>query len=269
VPPLRKGSHTVGISVTGQRVTVAVDGKTVLSATLPAGTIPASVLPAFTASTGSRTDQHTVTSAAITAGGSLVPPPGGGWSYNGSAALSGSDTVLTTAAAGETGSVVYPRAVTTRGLRATFDAQLGGGTGAAGLTFVLLNPARSRAVSLGGGGAQLGSGGLDGVAVTLVTNRYAGYPAANFVAISRRASGGSLRFQAVAQAIGPLRSGTHTVTVEVRNSGGADVLIVLLDGQQVLQSAAPSLTRTSMLAFTAAAGTDVHTVRDIAVSAAG
>jgi hypothetical protein len=185
--------------------------------------------------------------------------------------MSGSALPLTRAAKDQAGSAVYDVPEPSNGLKATYKVQMGGGTGAAGLTFVLLNPARSRAVSLGGGGAQLGFGGLDGVAVTLVTNRDAGYPAANFVAISRRASGGSLRFQAVAQAIGPLRSGTHTVTVEVRNSGGADVLIVLLDGQQVLQSAAPSLTRASMLGFTAATGTgtDVHTVRDIAVSAAG
>lgn len=57
------------------------------------------------------------------------------------------------------------------------------------------------------------------------------------------------------------------------SSGGTDVLIVTLDGEQVLQSAEPLLTKwgTARLAFTAGAGTptDVHTVRDVAISTAG
>ena len=55
--------------------------------------------------------------------------------------------------------------------------------------------------------------------------------------------------------------------------GGTDVLIVTLDGEQVFQSAEPLLTTwgTARLAFTAGTGalTDVHTVRDVAISTAG
>lgn len=57
------------------------------------------------------------------------------------------------------------------------------------------------------------------------------------------------------------------------SSGGTDVLIVTLDGEQVLQSAEPLLTKwgTARLAFTAGTGTltDVHSVRDVAISTAG
>jgi hypothetical protein len=43
-----------------------------------------------------------------------------------------------------------------------------------------------------------------------------------------------------------------------------------LDGEQILQRAEPSLTARSLLAFTGGTGslTDVHTVRDAAISAA-
>ena len=55
--------------------------------------------------------------------------------------------------------------------------------------------------------------------------------------------------------------------------GGTDVLIVTLDGEQVVQSAEPLLSQwgTARLAFTAGTGalTDVHTVRDVAISTAG
>jgi hypothetical protein len=47
------------------------------------------------------------------------------------------------------------------------------------------------------------------------------------------------------------------------------VLIVTLDGQQILQRSEPGLPAQALLAFTGATGgiTDVHTVRDVAISA--
>ena len=57
------------------------------------------------------------------------------------------------------------------------------------------------------------------------------------------------------------------------SGGGTDVLIVTLDGEQVLQSAELLLTKwgTARLAFTAGTGrlTDVHSVGDVAISTAG
>jgi hypothetical protein len=181
--------------------------------------------------------------------------------------------VLTPAAPTVAGSVVDPTPLALSGLSASFDAQLNGGTGADGLTVALLDPASSSPISVGGTGAELGFGGLTGVAVTLVTHQDTGYPAGNFIGISTGLkSPGQLAFQSFAQGIAPLRDGTHTVGIKVVSSGGTDVLIVTLDGEQVLQSAEPLLTKwgTARLAFTAGTGTltDVHTVRDVAVSTA-
>jgi len=187
------------------------------------------------------------------------------------AGLSGSDSVLTEAAPNQAGTVVYPVAERTSWLKVTFNAQLGGGTGANGLTFALLNPARSSASSVGGSGALVGFGGLPGVAVALMTYQAPGYRGNNFIGISAGASRTALKIQAAARAIPLLRSGTHEVTVRVIRCAGADVLVVWLDGEQVLQEPEPSLTATSLMAFTAGTGgvTDVHTVRDIAIASPG
>ena len=199
-----------------------------------------------------------------------MPTPGGGWSYNQSAAMSGSDTVLTPALAYQAGSAVYPVPVRTIGLRVTFDAQLSGGTGADGLTFALLNPARSGSTSVGGTGSELGFGGIPGVAVALDTYQAPGYQSNNFVGISAATGQGVLLFprNQSAVAIGSLRAGTHTVSVDVAQSGGSYAMVVWLDGQQVLQRPEPTLTPTSLLAFTGGTGglTDVHVIRDVAIS---
>jgi Bacterial lectin/Abnormal spindle-like microcephaly-assoc'd, ASPM-SPD-2-Hydin/PQQ-like domain len=271
VPALRTGTHQVGITVSSGTITVTVDGKQYLSTKV---TLPPSVLLAFTGATGGATDQHTVSGISITAGGGTVPPPGGGWSYNAAAGLSGSESVLTPAAQTVAGSVVYPTPLAVSGLSATFDAQLNGGTGADGLTVALLDPASSSATSVGGTGSDLGFGGLTGIAVTLVTHQDTGYPAGNFIGIcTGLKSPGQLRFQSFAQGISPLRDGTDTVGIKVVRSNGTDVLVVTLDGEQVLQSAEPLLAMwgTARLAFTAGTGTltDVHTVRDVAIATAG
>lgn len=106
--------------------------------------------------------------------------------------------------------------------------------------------------------------------MALVTHQYYKYPSDNLVGLSvaTTAAGSRLTFQDVAPGIAPLRLGTHTVTVTVTTSG---VLIVTLDGQQILQRSEPGLPATALLAFTGSTGgiTDVHTVRDVAISAAG
>jgi hypothetical protein len=168
----------------------------------------------------------------------------------------------------QAGSVIYPTAVTTNGLQAVFDVQLNAGTGGNGLTFALLDPGKATATGVGGNGGELGYGGLPGIAVALVTYRSTGYPGSNFVAISTGTSNGLLTFQTYVKGIARIRSGTHIVKVQVVNG---DVLIVWLDGQQILQQAEPGLTATSLLAFTAGTGTvtDLHIVRNAAIAAAG
>ena len=127
--------------------------------------------------------------------------------------------------------------------------------------------------ALGGDGGDLGFGGLSGVAVGLDTQKGTGDPAGNFIGISTGLkSPGQLGFQSFAQGIAPPRDGTHTVGIKVVRSNRTDVLVVTLDGEQVLQSAEPLLNKwgTARLAFTAGTGalTDVHIVRDVAISTA-
>ncbi|HXP22243.1 MAG TPA: choice-of-anchor D domain-containing protein [Streptosporangiaceae bacterium] len=270
VPNLRSGSHTVGVSVSGSTITVTVDGKQYLSKSV---TLPPMVRLAFTAATGSRTDHHIVTAAHITAAGHAIPAPGGGWSYNGKSAMSGPDTSLTPVLANQAGAVVYPTPVTGNGLSVTFDLQMNGGSGGDGMAFALLDPSKSSPSSVGGNGSLIGLGGMPGVAVILGTEPAAtGWPKGQFIALTTGETGGVLVPQVASQGIGPLRSGTHIVTVTVTNGGTlGEVMTVWLDGVKVLQSAEPTLTSTVRLAFTAGTGTltDLHIVRGVSIAASG
>jgi len=239
---------------------VTVDGKAAVSATV---TLPATVLPAFTGATGSRNDVHAVSGVSVSSGTVKPPAPGGGWSYNGNSFMDGPDTRLTGALTSQNGSVVYPVAVASNGLRVKFNEQIGGGTGADGMTFSLLNPATA-STGMGSGGFGLGFAGLSGVAVVFDTHVTTGYPSSNFAAISSAAtSAGVLKLTKAVNEIGQLRAGTHSVEVSV--SGG--VLTVFFDGEQIfgLNVTLPS---TVKLAFTGATGglTDVHEVRNAAIS---
>jgi hypothetical protein len=263
VPNLRSGAHAVDITVSGSPsvVTVSVDGKQYLSAQV---SVPASMLAAFTGGTGGLYDNHDVSGVSVSSGSTAVPPPGGGWSYNGSAVMSGSDTRLTQAANGQDGSVVYPVPVMTNGLQVSYNEQIGGGSGADGMTFALLNPSDS-ATTEGSGGSAMGFGNLSGVAVAFDTHKVTGYPSSNFAGIATgTASAGVLKFAQKAAQVGPLRSGTHNVTVTV----AGNILTVYFDGAQILQSKV-SISAEALLAFTGATGglNDVHAVRNVAVSA--
>jgi len=270
VPGLRNGSHVIGVSVASGKITVTVDGAQVLS---KAVALPPTVRLAFTGATGSKTDNHLVSKASITAGGQRVPGPGGGWTYNGASNTSGSDTRLTPAAQNRAGSVVYAVPVRAVGLRTTFNVQLSGGTGGDGMTFALLNPATTTPRTLGSAGNFLGLGepsGVHGLGVVLDTNGRTSPE--GFVGLSVKVGPNGLRFQSKAQGIEMLTAGTHTVTVNVTKSGTlGPIVTVYLDGVQVLQRAEPGLTRTVRLAFTAGTGTttDIHIVRNVAISASG
>ena len=260
VPNLRSGVHVIGVAVTGSRIAVTVDGKTALAASVP---VPPTALAAFTAGTGSRNDNHDVYGVKISSGAVRVPTPGGGWAYNGSAVMAGSDTRLTGLVIRQAGSVVYPFPVASNGLRVRFNEQIGGGTGAAGMTFALLNPATANSAR-GADGAGFGYAGLAGVAVAFGTQQSPGYPSSNFAGIAVGASrAGVLKFASTVNEIGPLRTGTHNVEVTVTRG----VLTVFFDGEQILARRV-TLPRTVKLAFTGGTGarTDIHAVRDAAIS---
>jgi predicted lipoprotein with Yx(FWY)xxD motif len=261
VPNLRSGTHVIGVTVTGSKIAVTIDGKSAVTASV---SMPATVLAGFTGGTGGLSDDHDVSGVTIHSGAVKLPPPGGGWSYNGGANMTGATTQLTTAAKSQNGSVVYPAAVVSNGLRVRFNEQIGGGTGGDGMTFALLNAA-SASTADGTGGAGVGFAKLSGVAVVFDTHQVTGYPSSNFAGIATGAnSNGVLKLTSWVNQIGQLRAGTHSVEVSVAGS----TLTVYFDGAQIL-SKKVTLPPTVKLAFTGATGglTDVHLVRDAGISA--
>lgn len=261
VPNLRKGTHVIGVTVAGKTVTVTVNGKKYLSKSVA---VPPTVLAAFTAGTSNADDVHAISKVSVVNGLGSVPPPGGGWSYNGSALMSGSDTDLTELAADQRGTVIYPRAVATSSLTAQFDVQIGGGSGANGMTFALLSPGTSPA-AVGTFGLGLGLQKLTGAAVVLSTYPETGVLSDNFVALATAAASG-LTFTSSRVPVGQLRDGTHLVTVTLSKG----TITVYVDGGLVLTGHV-SLAPTALLAFTGGTGheTDMHVVRDAALTASG
>src|SRR5204863_1178709 len=131
----------------------------------------------------------------------------GGWVFNGSAAANGSTVVLTSATANQTGSAVFSNPLPGNGLTASFTAQIGGGNGADGLTFALLDASGSTPQSIGGGGGGLGFAGLRGVAVTLDTYPGPGDPSSNLVGLATGAADGAPPYAAAATNGPALRPG--------------------------------------------------------------
>jgi len=259
VPNLRIGTHVIGVTVSGGKISVTVDGVRYLSVAV---NLPSTVLAAFTGGTGGLDDVHSVSGVSIGSGAVAVPPPGGGWSYNKSARMSGSATTLTTATANQAGAVVYTHPVASAGLHARFNIRIGGGTGGEGMTFALLNPG-AKWGSVGNAGKGLGFAPLAGVGVAFSTYQVGEHPSVNFAAIVT-GGGATVANKQYAEEIGPLRTGTHDVVVTVKSG----VLIVDFDGQQVLalKVAPPS---SVMLAYTAGtdSATDMHVVRNAAIGA--
>ena len=261
VPDLGSGTPVVGVTVSGGKISVTVNGTRYLSAAVR---LPASVLAAFTAARGSTEDVHAVSAVSLSSGAVTVPPPGGGWSFNGTAGMTGAATTLTQAVPYEAGAVVYPTAVRTGSFSATFSVALGGGTGAEGMTLALLNPGTA-ATSVGENGQGFGFGGLGGLAVVLGTYQVPGAPSADFVGIESGTAGGTPSFVATADLTGAvnLRAGTHTVIVSLQ----AGTLIVTIDGSVVLTQAV-TVPSSAFVAFTGSTGmlTDQHLVQNAAIS---
>lgn len=221
------------------------------------------------------TDGFTTRTATVSVGGvgaapasgtAVVPSPGGGWTLNGRASMVGTTLRLTPAVNNTTGSAVYYQRLASNGLKATFTARLSGGTGADGLTFALLDPAKSAVTSIGRGGGNLGFGGLSGVAVVLGTHKDTGDPSANFIGIATGTTNGHLTFAATSTKVPNLRSGTHVIGVTVASGK----ISVTVNGTQYL-SAAVTLPKSVLAAFTAASGAlnDIHSVSGVTISAPG
>ncbi|MEN3310524.1 MAG: hypothetical protein V7603_6726 [Micromonosporaceae bacterium] len=257
VPNLRSGTHNVAVAADGTTVTVSIDGVQVIA---KAVTLAASTLLAFTAATGGATDRHAVSNVSVTSGSTVLPRPGTGWRFNGSAAMNGSQAVLTPAQTDQTGSVFYSEPVSTNALTASFTLSMGGGTGADGATFAMLNPVKAVPTSVGSLGGGLGFGGLAGVAVCFVTYPQNGVDSNNFVAIESSTAGGGNGLLSSTTDVPQLRVGTHSVVINVTGT----TIAVAVDGAQVLSTQVPALTPTAYVGYTASTGgsTDVHMVTD-------
>jgi hypothetical protein len=187
-----------------------------------------------------------------------------GWTVNGSATIAGGTLTLTPAETGKAGTAIWATPVPTANLDATFTVTTNGGTGADGLTFMVLDPTRNSPTSLGAGGVGLGFQGLTGVAVCFVTYAHTGYPSSNFVGVSTGATAsGSLVFSATSTAVPALRTGTHTVRV----TSAAGGLVISIDGVVVLQTTV-ALPPTALIGFSGGTGgrTDVHAVSAVAIT---
>jgi iron transport multicopper oxidase len=171
----------------------------------------------------------------------------GWWTANGGALLANGLVRLTAAEPGRTGSSFFQTALTPA-LRVQFEQRAGGGQPGSGMTLALTDPARGATPrSVGTGGAQLGFGGLPGVAVALGTDA----SGASYVRVIDGAVDGTLRTLAETRAVPDLRSGTRAVRVDVAR----DQLVVAIDGVQRL-SVPVTLPDRVLLGFTAATGGD-------------
>jgi hypothetical protein len=263
VPNLRSGTHPVVVRVAGTTVTISVDGAQVLSTSVPS--LPSSAIVGFTAGTGGSTDVHAVSNVQVTTAANVVPAASAaGWQNNGSATTNGGTIQLTAATEGQVGTSIFGKAIPTANLDARFTIQIGGGTGADGLAFMLLDPAQTSPTSLGDAGGGLGFEGLAGVAVTFITCSHPGYPSANFVGISTGGSNTTLTFAGTSTNVPDLRTGTHAV--EVTNSP-AGHLVVTVDGVQVLDVAI-AVPANAFVGFSGGNGslTDVHAVSGVGIA---
>ena len=99
----------------------------------------------------------------------VIPAPtAGGWQLNGSAALSGTELVLTPAVNFQKASAFWPQTIDPRNMTVEYEATIGGGSGADGTALVIADPSRgAKPTSLGVEGGGLGFSGIPGYAVAL------------------------------------------------------------------------------------------------------
>lgn len=199
---------------------------------------------------------------------SVPPPATASWTANGAATINADGSIqLTPAAQYLAGSAWYDTALPTEGLQATFTAQLGGGTGADGLTFALLDSTKASVTSLGRPGGGLGFSSLPGVDVTLDTYFNSATNSSNYIGVAAGPgdSGWDQTYSSYANAPSSLRTGTHTVGITV--TGGH--IKVSFDGAQVLDAvpAAGVIPATAIVGFTGSTGylTDAHTVSGVSI----
>jgi hypothetical protein len=278
-------SFTVGnrggtpLTITQSKPPIA-DGFTALTALKEATAIPAHVLKVETVRfsptrvgsasatwliTGNdNSGPQTVTFTGTGAREQIIPTPlRPGWSLSGKAKLASPYLQLTSTTPDAAGAAFFDTPVAPVGLRASFTADLKGGTGGDGLAFALVT-AKAIPTIPGADGSGLGLAGLSGVAVALQTFPSAQNPSSNAIGVVTSSSRTrTLVWNKVVNDIAPLRSGPTEVTVIVSQ----DVMTVLVDGFTVLAQHV-TLAKQVYVGFTASTGsrTDLHLISAVQLS---
>ena len=228
-----------------------VNNATTITATAPAGSgsVDVTVTTPEGTSAINTNDQFTYSAGSPPV---VIPSPtAGGWQLNGSSALVSSasppNLQLTAATTNEAGSAFWPTAVPGVGISAAFDASIGSGSGADGLTFTLADASATTPTALGASGGGEGYAGLKGIAVSLDTYKNSVNPSNNFVGIAtgQGPTTGTLQYATTNSSIPSLRNTVHHFVVTTFSTG----LTVTMDGSQVL-TYATSLPASVLVGFT-------------------
>ncbi len=247
-----------------------VNNASTITATAPAGSGSVDVQVTTPGGTSATSANDQFTYSAGSPPGVIPSPTAGGWQLNGSSTLVSSasppNLQLTAATANEAGSAFWPTPVPGVGISAAFDASIGSGTGADGLTFTLADASATTPTALGSSGGGEGYAGLKGIAVSLDTYKNSVNPSSNFVGIAtgQGSTAGTLQYATTNSSIPSLRNTVHHFVVTTFSTG----LTVTMDGSQVL-TYATSLPPTVLVGFTGGTGglTDIHAVQNVSITA--
>jgi len=211
------------------------------------------------------------TPAAQSATLTVPSPTSGGWTLLGSSTVVSSTSPpnlqLTdaNAAGDEAGTAYYPTAVAGQGIVASFDAVIGSGSGADGLTMMLAD-ASVGIPALGVDGGGLGFSGNKGLAVALDTYKNAVNPSNNFVGVATGAGAvpDQLKWGATSTNVPALRGSPVHVSVATTATG----LTVSVNGTQVVNYTT-AIPASVYVGFTGGDGhlTDRHAVENVAITA--
>jgi hypothetical protein len=249
--------------------TFTVNNSTTITATAPAGTSAVDVTVTTSGGTSAPNANDRFTYGSGSPPGSIPSPVSGQWQLNGSAKIvtnaSPANLQLTAAINNQAGSDFFPTAVPGVGMSAAFDAFIGSGSGADGMTFTIADASVTKPTALGAAGGGLGFSGIKGIAVALVTFKNSVNPSNNFVGIATGpgSSPDTLHYATTNSSIASLRNAVHHVVVTTFSTG----LSVTMDGSQVINYAT-SLPSSVLVGFTGGTGgqNDVHQVQNVSIS---
>jgi len=246
-----------------------VNSATGITAIAPSGTSTVDVTVTTPGGTSATSGADQFTYSAGSPPGTIPSPVAGGWQLNGTAAVvtstSPANLQLTPATTSKAGSAFWPTAQPGVGISSAFDAFIGSGTGADGLTFTLADASVTQPTALGTAGGGEGFSGIKGIAVSLDTYKNSVNPSNNFVGVATGAgpTPDTLHYVTTNSSIPSLRNAWHHFVVTTFSTG----LSVTMDGNNVL-SYSTTLPSSVLVGFTGGTGgmTDVHAVRNVSIT---